>query len=104
MVERVAAGTWVELHLTVLPAGERAPQAPEDTRRTALEMRVKGFLRVSASVGEEAEIETPAGRIVTGTLAEVNPCYSHGFGAPVPELDRIGGEVRTILSERGVFV
>ena len=32
---------------------------------------------------------------------EVNPAYTHLFGAPIPELSTIGGEVRAILRERG---
>jgi hypothetical protein len=64
-------------------------------------MRVKGFLAESAAVGGQAEIMTAAGRRLRGTLVEINPAYPHGFGAPVPELTTIGGEVRTILRQRG---
>ncbi len=101
MPEQVAEGTWVEIHRIVLAAGERAPQVPDDTQRVSLEMRVKGFLVAPASVGEEAEIVTQAGRRLRGTLTEVNPAYSHSFGPPVPELSTIGGEVRAILRKRG---
>jgi hypothetical protein len=101
MAELIAQGTWVEIHRIVLPAGERAPQTPPDTQRVPLEMRVKGFLAAPAVHGEEAEIVTPAGRCLRGTLVEVNPAYTHGFGAPIPELSAIGGEVRAILRGRG---
>jgi hypothetical protein len=101
MVERVAKGTWVEIHRIVLGRGERAPQVPEDTQSVPLEMRVKGFLADPAFLGEEAEIETPAGRRLRGKLVEVNPSYTHGFGPPIPELSVIGTEVRAILRERG---
>ncbi|MCG6937769.1 MAG: 2-amino-4-ketopentanoate thiolase [Gammaproteobacteria bacterium] len=94
-------GTWVEIHNIVLPAGERAPQVPEDTQQVPLEMRVKGFLVEPASLDEEVEIITTAGRHLRGRLIEVNPAYSHQFGAPIPELSTIGGEVRAILRERG---
>ncbi len=97
MAERVPAGTWVEIHAVVLPAGARAPQVPDDTAKVPLEMRAKGFLAAAAAPGEEAEIETPAGRRLRGTLSAVNPPYTHGFGAPVPELSTIGREVRGIL-------
>jgi hypothetical protein len=80
---------------------ERAPQVPEDTQRTPLEMRAKGFLAEPASLGDEAEIETPAGRHLRGVLAAINPAYTHGFGPPIPELSGIGGEVRAMLGERG---
>ncbi len=97
MSEAVAKGVWVEVHGTVLPAGERAPQVPEDTQGVPLEMRVKGFLVEPAALGEEAEIVTPAGRKLRGRLAEVNPAYLHSFGAPIPELSSIGSEVKAIL-------
>jgi hypothetical protein len=103
MAERVMQGAWVEIHNCVLQTGERAPQAPEDTQRVPLEMRVKGFLVAPAVQGEAAEIMTAAGRRLRGTLTEVNPAYTHGFGAPLPELSTIGGEVRAMLRERGLI-
>ena len=101
MAKLIAKGTWVEIHSIVLPAGERAPQVPADTQQVPLEMRVKGFLVVTASLGDEAEIITTVGRHLRGTLIEVNPAYTHQFGSPVPELSTIGGEVRVILRARG---
>jgi hypothetical protein len=101
MAERAEAGAWVEIHDCVLPAGERAPQVPGDTQEVPLEMRVKGFLVAPAVTGETAEIVTPAGRRLQGTLVEINPAYTHGFGAPLAELSAIGGEVRALLRERG---
>lgn len=101
MAERIPAGTWVGIHRIVLPAGERAPQVPEDTQAVPLEMRVKGFLAEAAALGEEAEIHTRAGRRLRGTLIEVNPAYTHGFGPPIPELSSIGQEVRALLRTRG---
>ncbi len=97
MAEHIPEGTWVEIHRVVLPPGERAPQVPDDTRAVPLEMRVKGFLAAPAALGEEAEILTPAGRRLCGTLTAVNPAYTHGFGPPIPELSSIGQEVRAIL-------
>jgi hypothetical protein len=85
----------------VLAVGERASHVPADTKQVPLELRVKGFLTAAAVVGEEAEILTPAGRRLHGTLQEVNPAYTHGFGHPIPELSAIGGEVRAILRARG---
>lgn len=100
MVERIPPGTWVEIGAIVLPPAARAPHLPEDTRQVALEMRTKGFLIEPASIGEEAEIETPVGRRMRGTLMQANPAYTHGFGPPIPELRRIGGEVRAALRAR----
>jgi len=101
MAEKVDKGTWVEIHSAVLAAGERAPQVPADTQAVSLEMRVKGFLAAPAAAGEQATIVTPAGRPLSGTLVEVNPAYSHGFGTPIPELSIIGAEVRALLRARG---
>ncbi len=102
MADAIAAGTWVEIRRIVLAAGERAPQVPADTQSVPLEMRVKGFLTAPAALGEDCEIVTPAGRRHVGNLAEIGPGYTHGFGAPVPELLRIGEEVRAILRARGL--
>lgn len=99
MTELIDKGTWVEIHSMVLAAGERAPQLPEDTREVPLEMKAKGFLVAVAAIGDEAEIETSAGRRLQGTLVKVNPAYSHGFGPPLPELSAIAGEVRDLLSD-----
>ncbi len=97
MAEPIVSGTWVEIHRVVLGPAERAPQVPEDTRAAPLEMRVKGFLVEPAILGDEVTIVTPAGRHLRGTLTAGNPAYTHGFGAPIPELTMIGEEVRTIL-------
>lgn len=101
MHERIEAGAWVEIHRIVLPADGRAPQVPQDTQQVPLEMRVKGFLAVPAVCGDEVEIVTPTGRRLRGTLIENNPAYTHGFGAPLPELALIGSEAREILRQRG---
>ena len=101
MADLIAKDTWVEIYRIELNPAERAPHVPEDTRRVPLEMRVKGFLAEPALPGGEAEIITVVGRRLRGTLTQVNPAYSHGFGPPVPELSTIGMEVRTILRKRG---
>ena len=100
MADEIAAGTLVEIQTIVLAPGERAPQVPEDTARVPLEMRVKGFLVATAVIGEEVVIETAAGRKLRGTVVKANPAYTHGFGQPIPELQRIGGEVRAIIRKR----
>jgi hypothetical protein len=101
MSERIREGTWVELHRTLLAPGERAPQVPDETRKVPLEMKVKGFLTGDAAIGDDAEIVTPAGRRLRGTLSRVNPAYDHGFGAPVAELLAVGPELRALLAARG---
>ena len=101
MSKKIKTGTWVEIENIILPAGERAPHVPDDTQQVPLKMRVKGFLVKPALLDEEVEIITTVGRRLRGTLVEVNPAYTHQFGAPIPELSTIGGEVRAILRERG---
>lgn len=100
MADRLAKGTWVEIHAVVLAAGERAPQVPEDTAQVPLEMRAKGFLTEAAEIGAKAEVVTAAGRRLRGTVTAANPSYDHGFGAPLPELIRVGEEVRAILCKQ----
>lgn len=99
MAEHVSSGTWVEIHSIVLSPDQRASHMPEDTKRVPLEMRVKGFLAADAALGDQVEIVTVTGRHLRGTLAQVNPSYAHGFGPPIPELQRIAGEVRAQLRE-----
>lgn len=101
MSDKIAKRTWVEISNIVLEAGQRAPQVPGDTQKVPLELRTKGFLTQTAALGEQAEIETVAGRRLTGTLITVNPAYTHGFGPPVAELATIGNEVRAVLRARG---
>lgn len=100
MPERVAAGTWVELHAVVLPAGGRAPQVPPETQAVPLELAVKGRLVAEAAIDERAEVATPAGRRVRGILRAVLPAYTHGFGPPEPALLEVGRELRALLRAR----
>ena len=100
MTQRATKNTWVEIGGIVLEKGERSPKLPDDTKQVPLEMRVKGFLLQEAEIGGEAEIVTPSGRTVRGTLTEINPTYAHMFGRPIPELSPIAGEIRAILRER----
>ena len=100
MQEIIDEGAWVEIHLVVLPAGKRAPQVPADTQEVPLEMRVKGYLLAPAAPGDVAEILTQAGRKLSGIITDSNPAYTHGFGAPILELARIGPEARALLRAR----
>lgn len=97
----IQEGSWVDIQVTVLEAGDRAQQVPEDTAKTDLIMKVKGTLIEGAEPGSECTILTPIGRRITGTLIDAEPTYTHRFGAPVPELIPLGRELRKILSERG---
>ncbi|MCL5047052.1 MAG: 2-amino-4-oxopentanoate thiolase subunit OrtA [Actinobacteria bacterium] len=92
-------GDWAQVYQVVLQPGERAPQVPDDTQRVPLELRVKGFLKEEARVGEQATVVTVTGREATGELLAINPPYGHDFGRPVPELLKIGIELRAILRD-----
>lgn len=90
-------GDWVRIHNVVLKPDERAPQVPEDTKKVPLEMWVKGFILKDAKIGEEVEIETITCRKVVGKLIEINPTYSHDFGKCIPEVLKIGIQLKNIL-------
>lgn len=97
-------GDWVRIHAVVLKAEERTADIPEDTKKSDLQMWDKGFLlNDAASFGDEVEVETYIGRKIRGTLIEVNPVYTHGYGECVPELLYIGRQAREILSQVGEF-
>ncbi|MGE5580767.1 MAG: 2-amino-4-oxopentanoate thiolase subunit OrtA [Bacillota bacterium] len=103
MDARCRVGDLVEIHQVILPVGERAAGVPDDTSKVPLEAWIKGRARGEAAVGEEVEIETQAGRIVTGTLTRLDPGYAHTYGPLVPELAPIAQELRAMLKRgRGV--
>jgi hypothetical protein len=89
---KIAKGTWVEIEQVVLTPEQRSPALPEDTKKVPYLMRVSGFLEKEAALGDEVEIRTIIGRVLSGKLVTVNPGYSHTFGNTVPELLRIGIE------------
>ena len=94
---KISKDTWVQIYKVILEPGERAPNLPPETEAVPFEMRVKGFLLEDAEMGGEARIRTVIGREIQGTLVEANPRYPHNFGAPVPELLPIGGEIRAMF-------
>lgn len=95
-------GDWVRIHKIVLNVGERASNLPEDTQNVPLEMWDKGFLlNDKAKIGDMVEIETYIGRVLSGTLVEINPYYTHNYGKSVPEILYIGRQARLILAEEG---
>ena len=91
-------GDWVQIHSILLSPEERSAKLPEDTRKVPLEMWVGGFLvNDRAEPGEEVEVETAVGRRVRGRLSSARPGYFHTFGATLPELRKIGRQLRTIM-------
>lgn len=92
---------WVQITRTILTAGNRAPQVPEDTQQCNLDMWVKGYANHDASLGEPMEITTVTGRIEKGLLFAVKPGYQHTYGGFIPELNLIQKQVRTIVFGKG---
>ena len=90
-------GDWVRIHSVILQPGERAVAVPEDTKQVPLEQWTKGYLQADAALGEEASVITRTGRLVSGTLVDDAPHYSHSFGAFVPELQKAGDDAFAFL-------
>lgn len=99
---KAVKGDWVRIYNVVLEVGERATNIPEDTQNVPLEMWDKGFLLdEEAEIGDKVKVETYIGRVVEGTLLEINPFWEHDFGKAVPELLYIGRQARELLSKDG---
>ena len=90
-------GDWVQIENIVLPAGQRAPQVPEDTQKCDLKLWVKGILQQDAEIGDEVEIKTVTGRVTKGVLWEVNPRYIHDYGEFQPELLKVELQLKELL-------
>lgn len=102
-MKTVKKGEWVQVHEIILSSEQRTAKLPEDTMKVPVELWVKGFLNHDGEIGQEAEITTLTGRITKGTLLEVNPTYDYGFGEQyVPELLKVGLQLKAILKEEGV--
>lgn len=93
----IPAGSWVEIQQVVLRAGQRAPNVPPDTGRVDFVARIRGFLIVSAPIGDDVTVRTLVGREVSGVLTAVNPRNPADFGNPVPELLDLGSRARLAL-------
>lgn len=98
-MKRANIGDWVQIHQIVLNPDERAQNLPDDTKKVPLELWTKGFALTEANIGEDIKIKTMSGRVVKGTLVEVNPKYIHTFGDCVPELYYIDAQLREIMED-----
>ncbi len=93
-------GDWVRIRSVILPAAERSPGLPAETRTTDIRMWTKGFLQdESAAIGDTVTVETYIGRLESGTLTEINPQYQLDYGKSLPELLYIGRQVREAVRE-----
>ncbi len=98
-MNKAVKGDWVQVENIVLPAGQRAPQVPEDTQKCDLKLWVKGIAQTEAEIGEEIEIITQTGRKASGKLVEINPRYIHDYGDFQPELLKIECQLKEIMEE-----
>jgi hypothetical protein len=89
---KITKGTWVEIEQVVLQPAQRSTALPEDTKQVPYVLRVSGFLVQDAEIGQQVEVKTIIGRMLSGELKTVNPSYAHTFGKVVPELLTIGTE------------
>ena len=90
-------GDWVKVHNIVFTPEQRAPQVPDDTKNVPLEMWVKGFTLYDGKLGDEIEVKTITGRKAEGKVVEINPTFTHSFGNNIPELLKIGIDLKDIL-------
>jgi hypothetical protein len=88
---------WVEIGLTILEAGERTANLPEDTKLVPYYVRIRGFATTPVDKGDFVEIETLIGRRIAGEVLRVQPAYGHDFGEPIEELLQAGREARARL-------
>lgn len=92
---------WALVHRHVLEPSGRAPTVPDDTKRTPLEMWVKGHLMQDAEIGDAVTVKTRTGRLETGNLVEINPTHRHDFGKFIPELLEIEDRLKAFLFGEG---
>ena len=90
-------GDWVRIHSVILAPEQRSSAVPEDTKSVPLEQWTKGYLHSDTSLGAETTVTTRTGRVVSGTLVDEAPHYSHSFGDFVPELQQAGDEAFAFL-------
>lgn len=88
---------WVEVEWIVLPAGERAPNLPADTRLVPYMARTRGLSPV-ADPGAQTTVTTPSGRRIAGRLVAVEPGYDHSFGHPPVAWTTVRESIRRLVS------
>ncbi len=82
----------------LLDPADRSKNLPPETADKPLMMWVKGFAQGEAGMGDELTVETMTGRRVTGALSAVNPGYFITYGNPIPELTKVGRDLRFRLA------
>ena len=95
---RYRRGELVSVETVILPVGERAPQVPDDTKRTPLRAFTKGFLQEeSATRGDRVTVRTMSDRLVKGTVSDHPVSPTHTFGDSVPELTAVHRQVFELM-------
>ena len=95
---RYRRGELVPIETVVLPIGERAPQVPDDTKKTPLRAFTKGFLQEeSATRGDRVTVRTMSDRLVKGTVSDHPVSPTHTFGDSVPELTAVHRQVFELM-------
>lgn len=97
MITVANKGDWVRIHSIILMPEQRSSAVPEDTKAVPLEQWTKGYLHADTLLGGAASVTTRTGRIVSGTLVDETPHYTHSFGDFVPELQQAGDEAFAFL-------
>ncbi|EFC90886.1 MULTISPECIES: 2-amino-4-oxopentanoate thiolase subunit OrtA [Dethiosulfovibrio] len=96
-MEQARKGDWVQVRQTVLTPEGRAPQVPDDTKKTPLLLWVKGFAQSDGKIGDDITVETMTGRKVTGELCAIDPRYVHDFGDFVPEFLKVDVQLKKLM-------
>jgi hypothetical protein len=96
---RCKAGDWVEVERVLLEPADRSKNLPPETAEKPLRLWIKGFAQAAGALGDSMTIETMTGRLVEGSLSAINPGYFHTFGNPIPELARVGVDLRARLAD-----
>ena len=93
-------GDWVRIRKTILEAGDRSDNLPDDTKKVPLVMWDKGYLLdEDASPGDTVRVETIIGRGIEGEFVEADPSYDVSYGGSVNEILYIGRQLRELLGD-----
>ncbi|KAF0196824.1 MAG: hypothetical protein FD169_803 [Bacillota bacterium] len=93
----IQKGQFVEVSWAALEPSGRSDNIPESTKQVPLIARVKGFAVETTEGSDDISIVTLSGRVLRGKVCDSAPRYSHDFGKPQPELQRIGPTLRREL-------
>jgi hypothetical protein len=98
MEDTAKKGDYVQIKVVILEPKDRSVNLPPDTAELPYVALIKGFLQdEAAGDGQKVTILSPAGRVFSGEMLEVNPLYGYDFGRPVPELFSVGPELQELL-------